>query len=83
MQGTRVPFIDQHEDGWQAYCAGQGKEKNPYLQGTDNYREWESAYDKAAAADAAGMLDTVHGTEFGTTRESATAAYWKRHRHNS
>ena len=74
MENDYNLYFDAHVDGWQAYCAGKDKRSNPYKheKGSMNYWEWLSWYGRAKEADEKGLLEGV--------RETATAAYYKRHK---
>lgn len=79
-KGSTVPFIDEHTDGWQAFCAGKDKRSNPFKhkKGSDQYTAWVAFFERAKRAGELGHLDSPD-TDFGTPRETAAAAYFRRH----
>lgn len=43
----RFGSSDSWAEGWQARIRGMTEDKNPYRQGTDDYKRWKEGYRKA------------------------------------
>ena len=73
-KGTRVPYMEQYVDGWQAYLVGRDLRSNPYKRKpeSEEFKRWKEAFLAAKHADEIDAL-------FGICEDKIVQQYWGRH----